>query len=149
KGSEGKTLQLRSFHLSLQEKTTGEALSTAQNTTAASSVLATGAWYKIAVKESGIYKIDYDFLKNKLNLNPASINPAMVRICGNGGTMHSENNAVARYSDLQENAVQIVDNGNGSFDNNEYVLFYANGPDEWVRNKGSFEYRKNIYNDSS
>src|SRR5690606_2284328 len=143
------TLQLRSFHLSLQEKTTGEALSTAQKTTAASRVLATGAWYKIAVKESGIYKIDYDFLKNKLNLNPASINPAMVRIYGNGGIMLSENNAVARYSDLQENAVQVSDNGNGSFDNNEYVLFYANGPDEWVRNNGSFEYRKNIYNDSS
>lgn len=149
KGNSGKTEQLVSFKLSLQEKDKDEPLPNVQKTTAGSSVLATGTWYKIAVKQTGVYKIDYNFIKDKLNVNPANINPAHIRIYGNGGTMLSENNAVARYNDLQENAVQVVDNGNGSFDNNEYVLFYANGPDHWILNNGVFEFQKNIYSDSS
>ncbi|MBC7654832.1 MAG: hypothetical protein H7098_10215, partial [Oligoflexus sp.] len=38
------------------------------------SVLATGNWYKIAVKEEGIYKISYDFLKN-LGIDVNNIKP--------------------------------------------------------------------------
>lgn len=148
-GETGKAEQLVSFQLSLNETEYAESSSTAQKTTAASSVLATGTWYKIAVKQTGIYKIDYNFIKDKIGVNPSSINPANIRIYGNDGTMLSENNAIARYNDLQENAVQVAGNGDGSFDNNEYVLFYANGPDKWILKNGVFEFQKNIYNDSS
>ena len=40
----------------------------AQRSYAANSVLASGSWYKIAVKQEGVYKIDVNFL-NALGIN--------------------------------------------------------------------------------
>lgn len=120
-------------------------------TTAAGSVLATGKWYKIALQTRGIYKIDADFIKNKLNVDPATINPANIRVYGNGGVMLSENNAMPYADDLVENPLQIMDGGDGSFTGSDYFLFYANGTTGWNWDSQSktFVHTKNLYADSS
>jgi hypothetical protein len=94
------------------------------------SALATGDWYRFYVEKSGVYKLSKSFLQ-QLGLNLNNINPQSVKIYGNGGRMVPLSNAVDYPSDLEENAIQIVGEEDGNFDNNDYVLFYAEGFDNW------------------
>ncbi len=95
---------------------------------AANSVLSSGNWSKISISKRGLYKIDYNFLKDKLGLSMSGLNPAKIRIFGNGGEMLPEDNNVIPHDDLVENHIQVVGGTDGSFDANDYILFYANGP---------------------
>lgn len=142
--------QLQSFSLEIKEsdQPTKVALKT---TTTAQSVLATGTWYKISVKDRGLYKIDYDFLKNKLGIDPTNIDTRNIRLYGNGGTMLYEDNAVPYPDDLVENAIEVHDGGDNKFDQNDFVNFYANGPLEWAIDtiQHTFRHRSNLYEDKS
>jgi len=114
------------------------------------SVLANGIWYKFAIDSSGVYKIDKKFLQN-LGINTSAINPKNIRIYGNGGAMLPQLNSAFRYADLQEDAIYVHGENDGSFDNNDYILFYAKGPNGWnidtVNKKVS--HIKNIYTDQT
>ncbi len=114
------------------------------------SVLASGNWYKIAVKNEGIYKISYDFLRN-LGVDVNTINPRNIRVYGNGGAMLPQNNAQNRIDDLEENAIQVFGENDGKLDNTDYILFYAQGNTKWSLNNSSqyFQHQNNIYTDSS
>ena len=122
----------------------------AQRSYAANSVLASGSWYKIAVKQEGVYKIDVNFL-NALGINTNNLASASIRLYGNGGGMLDENNAVARQDDLFENAIQVNDGGDGIFNNADYFLFYAPGPNRWIKDSlnQTFLHQKNLYSDSA
>ena len=104
----------------------------AQRVYKTNSVLASGVWSKIAVKESGIYKIDVSFLM-ALGFNTSNISSASIRLFGNGGNMLSEANADIPIDDLAENAIVVVDGGDGLFNGSDYFLFYAIGPDRWLK----------------
>jgi Peptidase family C25/FlgD Ig-like domain len=110
------------------------------------SVLNSGNWYKLAVKEPGIYRIDIAFL-NSLGVNTASLASNSIRLFGNGGFMLPENNAAPRIDDLEENAIQVVDGGDGNFNGNDYFLFFATGPHQWIKDSVNkkFTHRKNLY----
>ena len=96
----------------------------------ANSVLATGNWYKIGVKEPGVYKLDIPFL-SQLGLNAANLSSGSIRLFGNGGGMLPEANNIPRPDDVQENAIMIVDGGDGVLNGADYILFFSNGADEW------------------
>ena len=121
----------------------------AQRNYATNSVLSSGAWYKIAVKQEGVYKIDVNFL-NSLGINTTNLSSANIRLFGNGGGMPDENNAVSRIDDLFENAIQMNDGGDGIFNGNDYFLFYAQGPNRWLKDSANqkFVHQKNLYCDS-
>lgn len=89
--------------------------------------LATGGFYKIKVDKSGIFKITTQFLKDN-GINPSSVNPKNFRIYGNGGIMLPEYNQDVKYSALQENSIQVVGEDDGVWNDNDYALFYAQGP---------------------
>ncbi|HEY6061975.1 MAG TPA: type IX secretion system sortase PorU [Chitinophagaceae bacterium] len=114
------------------------------------SVLSSGAWYKLSVSDPGIYKIDIPLL-NSLGVNTNNLASATIRLFGNGGQMLAEANAVPRSDDLKENAIMIVDGGDGIINGSDYILFYANGPDEWVKDSVNlrFSHRKNVFTDRS
>lgn len=118
-------------------------------TSVSNSILASGAWYKIAVVKKGIYKIDYTFLQS-MGINPANINPANIRIYGNGGTVLSEIVDSTQIDDLKENAIFVSGSGN-SFTQNDYILFYANGPVAWNKDlySSKFNHTNNYYEDKS
>lgn len=154
KNAEGQLEQLEQYTLNIVEKeskpaiaTTGENL---MRTTALSSVLAEGKWQKISVPSRGIYKVDYDFMKNTLGYS-GTINSSSIRLFGNGGTMLYESNKVSRPDDLLENALDMYDGNDGVFGAGDYFLFYANGPMEWVKDSlnQQFHHRTNLYSDSS
>jgi hypothetical protein len=122
----------------------------AQRTYKPNSVLATGNWYKISIKEAGIYKMDLPFL-NSLGINTSNLSSGAIRLCGNRGQMLAEANAGPWLDDLPENAIMIVDGGDGMLNGSDYILFYATGPDQWIKDSTNqrFTHQKNIYSDKS
>ncbi|MDR1877094.1 MAG: type IX secretion system sortase PorU [Flavobacteriaceae bacterium] len=111
------------------------------------SVLQNGNWYKIKVSQSGIYKIDKKILQS-LGININSLNPKTIRIFGNGGKMLPEPTSDFRYDNLQENAIVVSGEEDGVFNNDDYILFYAQGADYWARTSSSdVRHKKNIYED--
>lgn len=119
-----------------------------QHTYASRSVLADGSWYKIAVKEAGIYKLNVAQL-NAMGISTANLASGSIRLFGNGGAMLPEDNAVPRPDDLQQNAIFVEDGGDGIFNGNDYLLFYAPGPHRWRRDGSGYYHEYNIYSDSA
>lgn len=115
---------------------------------APASVLAAGDWFKIGVPESGVYKLDRATL-SKLGL-PAQLDPHRLQLYGNATGLLPQPNAAPRPDDLVQNAVQLVgDNGNATFDDTEYLVFYARGPHVWQARNGLFQHVNNIYSDTA
>jgi len=109
------------------------------------SVLSAGEWYKIPVTASGIYKIDYNYLKDA-GINPSSINPKKIKLFGNGGGMLPQLNGAERPEDLTENALAVIGESDGSFNQEDFILFYGQGPDHIkVSDEGELVYQKNYY----
>lgn len=115
------------------------------------STLSQGEIFKISVSEAGIYKIDQAFLSNELGINTAGLDPRTIKIFGNGGGLIAEHLDQFRYDDLTENAVYIEGESDGSFDNGDFILFYAEGADQWNydENIEFFDRQKNYYSDKS
>lgn len=96
------------------------------------SVLSNGTVYKFGVSRSGIYRLDFNFLRNTLGIsNLESIDPRRIRLYGNGGAMMPELAGAERPDDLIENAIFVAGEADGKFDNSDYILFYAVGPQPW------------------
>jgi hypothetical protein len=112
-----------------------------QRTYAPHSVLASGGWVKLGVKQEGVYKVDVAFL-NALGVNTANLASASIRLYGNGGMMGVD--------DLAENAIDMYDGGDGVFDNNDYFLFYAPPSSKWEKDslQQRFLHHKNLYTDT-
>ncbi len=98
---------------------------------ATTSVLSSGNWYKIRVNKSGIFRLDKSFFN--ANGIPTNFDPRTLKIYGNGGKQLNENPGDFRYGALQENAIQFNGQDDGSFDNGDFILFYAQGPHDWYR----------------
>jgi len=120
-----------------------------QRTYAPASVLASGNWYKIAVKEAGIYKVDGALL-NTLGMG-TNLPSAAIRLYGNGGAMLGESANAPYTDDLIENAIEVIDGGDGIFHTTDYFLFYAPGSSRWLKDSSQqgFRYQKNLYSDSA
>ncbi|MCO7318915.1 type IX secretion system sortase PorU [Riemerella anatipestifer] len=99
--------------------------------TSVTSPLASGTFYKIKVDKSGVYKITSQFLRDN-GINLSSINPKNFRIYGNGGLMLPEYNQDKYYKTLQENAIEVVGEEDGRWDEEDYALFYAQGADGYA-----------------
>jgi hypothetical protein len=112
------------------------------------SVLRSGTWVKFSVDSRGVYKIDAELLK-KAGFDPPNINPKKIRIFGQGGGMLPQPNAIDRPYDLIENAIFVSGEGDGKFDSNDQIIFFAEGPDEvfYDTDRQIFSYEHNIYSD--
>ncbi len=108
-----------------------------------------GAWYKVAVTADGIYKIDKSFL-NSMGIQTSGLNPKHIHVFGNGEGCLPELNSAPYTDDLAENAIEIIGGNDNSFDDNDYILFYAYGPHKWYPSGTTgFEQRRNPYSDQS
>ncbi|MFC6096546.1 type IX secretion system sortase PorU [Flavobacterium qiangtangense] len=109
------------------------------------SVLSSGEWYRFYVEKSGVYKISKNFLQS-LGMNLNGVDARNIKIYGNGGRMLPLLNSTYYPEDLTENAIQIIGEADGSFDNSDYILFYAEGLDNW--NQESLTHL-NLFSDKS
>ena len=134
KNIKGKVQRLSSFTIS---ESNAPMPMNAQKVGTTQNPLSSGGFYKIKVDKSGIFKITSQFLRDN-GMNPSNINPKNFRIYGNGGIMLPEFNQDVKYSALQENAIQVVGEDDGVWNDGDYALFYAQGPNGY-----------NLYNNSN
>ena len=118
---------------------------------AQASILSDGDWYKIGVVESGIFKIDKNFLE-KNNISSNNIDPNKIQVYGSGYNgalpqLNSESNKI----NPEEIQIKIYGNSDDIFDDNEFIYFYLQSPDkiyfDYESNKVKTE--KNIYTDTA
>ncbi len=114
------------------------------------SILHTGKWYKLGIEKEGVYKINFDQLK-KMGFDPSSSDPRKLRIYGYGGGMLPQPNSSSRPTDLIENAIFISGEADGVFGKDDYLLFFAEGPDrvQYDINHESFAYESNLYSEKN
>ena len=113
------------------------------------SVLSSGNWYKIGVAEDGIYRLSYSDFQN-LGVNTSNLDVNSIKLYGNGGGMLPLLNSIDRINDLRENTIEVVDlNGNGIFNSDDYVLFFAESAHQWVFDSSSnfFSYNEHLYSE--
>ncbi len=120
------------------------------SSSAQSSVLAKGEWYKIATTRTGVHKIDGNYLK-KVGINISKVNPQNLRIYGNGGGILPQANNIPRPIDLTENAIEVIGENDGKFDATDYMIFYAESPHQVIYNADNqqFKHQNNPYSDST
>jgi len=115
------------------------------------SKLNSGTWHKLRIEESAMYKITADYFESN-NIGEGDIAIDQIRLLANDQAQLAESFLEARTSDLQERAFKMVDlNGDGLFNNNDYMLFWAYGPHDWEYNTTNdrYDYRHNIYRDEN
>lgn len=94
------------------------------------SVLASGSWHRFYVQKSGVYKLDKNFLRD-LGVNMEGVDPKKIKIFGNGGRMIPLKNSDYYPADLTENAIQVLGENDGVFNEEDAILLYAEGVDNW------------------
>ena len=101
--------------------------------------------YRFRIQEEGIYKIDGAFLEaNISNLNLAALDPSKIRLFNNGGRELPRDLDAPRPEGLVENAIVVVDGGDGRFDRNDFILFYGRGVEGWDYDPSTQRFRHYI-----
>ena len=96
------------------------------------SVLSTGHWVKIRVKETGVCRMTFDELRK------AGLNPQQLRVYGYGGVMLAQDFTKKKIDDLPQVPVYMGE---------DYVLFYVRGNIGWSYNGARFVHSRNTYSD--
>lgn len=109
------------------------------------SILAEGEIYKLEITQSGIYKINYEYLTS-IGINPESVSVEKIQLYNNGEGRLKQKIENSYLDDLIE--IPYITNGldDNKFDKGDYILFYACGPDKWTKTQNNlWQYDKNIY----
>lgn len=96
------------------------------------SVLREGIIHRISVDQPGIYKLDYNYIKDKLKIDPSSISPSDIGIFGNGDGRVPQWNSAPRIDDLEQSASYGFGLDDGQFNPGDYLLWYAEGVHHWA-----------------
>ena len=122
--------KIKSFSYEVTYKSSRISASNKTFTGISNSVLKTGTWYQFYIEKSGVYKISKSFLQ-QLGLDLTGLDSRNIKIYGNGGKMVPLSNNIYYPTDLIENAIQVVGESDGVFNNEDYILFYGEGVDTW------------------
>lgn len=122
--------RIKSFSYEIENNTSRIRQSSKTANTISNSVLATGNWFQFYIEKSGVYKLSKSFLQ-QLGLDVSVVDPRKIKIYGNGGRMLPLSNNIFYPNDLTENAIQINGESDGVFNNEDYILFYGEGVDNW------------------
>ena len=130
----------------IEEKST----QTIQYDYADESVLSTGTWVKMGILNTGVHKLTFSDLEN-MGVNPSQLSVNNLGIFGNYNGVLPEANSKPFIDDLHENSIFISGMEDGSFDQDDFILFYAQAATTWSYNpfSGSFFHQNNIYTDTT
>lgn len=137
------------FTIEPSTNTVGRLSNTANFSYTDNSMLNSGKWYKFGVSKAGVYKLDYNFLKN-LGMAVDAIQPSNIRIFGHRAGMLPELAGAEREDDIKEIPIKVVSSSSNRFQQNDYVLAYLPGPEKWSYNavKQLFLVKKHHYSDT-
>lgn len=128
----GRPELLSSFTLVI-ETGTAQAMAPKKSMHRSNSVMRDGNWYKIGVTKTGMHKISYEQLA-QMGVDVSDLDPHTIRVFGYGGGALPELNIDDRYQDLPENAIRVMGEEDGSFDPQDYIVFYAKNSVYWDYN---------------
>ena len=115
------------------------------------SILDNGEWFKVGVLESGVFKIDKNFLE-KNNIPTNGFDPKNIQIYGSGynGAL-PQLNSLSNKINPQEIQTRFSGNSNNIFEDNEFVYFYLQSSDKIFYDIESkrIKTEKNIYTDTA
>lgn len=119
------------------------------NIKAEESIFSTGRWIKIPIERSGIYAIDGSYLEDA-GLNPSAINPDNVQLWGRSGEPLPRLNSAPREKIVQI-PIQITGSGDGNFDNDDQIIFYAKSPHvvKWNASLGQYTHELHPYSEQN
>ncbi len=108
-----------------------------------------GTVYKIGIQSSGIYQISASWLTSQLDTELEQISSSTIQIYGIKSGPLRDDTEYDETERLVSFSIDISDNGDGIFDNNDFILFYAEGPDrvEYDLESGIVNRIKNPYSD--
>ncbi|MGB5980816.1 MAG: type IX secretion system sortase PorU [Nonlabens sp.] len=110
------------------------------------SILSTGEWFRVKVRNTGVQRMTRSFLSN-LGIDVSSVDPRRIKVYGHGGTSLPLVNGPDQFFDPPELAIRVLGENDGSLDGNDAVLFYGIATDtEYVQENDSFI---NPYSDDS
>lgn len=104
--------------------------SSLNKTNLTNSVLSNGKWFRFEAPQEGIYKITREMLSS-YGIDASTVNPKTIKIYNNGGKILPEKINFDRPSDLVENAISIIGEEDGKFDEGDFILFYGKGINFW------------------
>lgn len=109
-----------------------------------------GSWFRFTVPHDGVYKLSYAFMQS-LGVDMNGLAFDRVNVYGNHQGQLPFTNTPFIPTDLMANAIEVVDNGDGQFGQNDHILFYATGAQRWDYHaaSGRFRHTKNVYTDSA
>ena len=88
------------------------------------SLLASGSFFKFYVENTGVHRIDRNFLES-LGMDTDDISVSQLKVYGYGGSPLPLLNSNNDVFDLREIPIQVEGGGDGSFDRNDAILFYG------------------------
>jgi hypothetical protein len=134
-----------SFSIQYNALANRSSFSTSTQNNISNSVLSTGQWFRFYIDETGVFKLTKSFLSS-LGINTNAVDPRTIKIFGNGGRMLPLLNSANYPFDVVENAVKFIGEEDGSFDSNDYILFYGEGPKTYSEES---ETNLNLYTDKT
>ncbi|WP_310554845.1 type IX secretion system sortase PorU [Flavobacterium sp.] len=136
--------RIKSFTYTYTNGSSMNRISNRNVNTVSSSVMKTGIWKRFYIQKSGVYKISKAFLVS-LGFD-VNVNPKNIKIYGNGGRMLPLLNSESYPIDIAENAIYFNGEEDGMFNDFDYILFYAEGMDNWSAENQT---HLNLYSDKS
>lgn len=148
--STGEQAKLDYFRLKLLPTDSTSEDSLNMNTYRKHSRMAVGDWYKMWVRETGVYRITYEDMQG-MGINLNGLNPDRIAVFGRGGEKLNEEAGSSKYDDVTEVSIKVVTSEPGKFQPGDYILFYGEGPIIWRQNKltGYMRYYNNPYTTAS
>lgn len=119
-----------------------------RKTTAGNFPFEQGDWYRIGLTDNGMYKLDFNYLRN-LNISISDIN--LIRLFGNGGLEIPDNNTDLRPDSLVEIPRLVVRKNSSGIDTADYIVFYGCSVRGWTYNatNKNFQHYINHYTDTN
>lgn len=117
---------------------------------AQSSVLNSGNWFEFTTDTDGVYRLDYNDLVS-FGVLTGPVPSSNIQMYSNGPGMLPEQNWIDRPFDLQQIAIAIHDQDDGSFDAGDYILFYGTDQVEWHYSESTerFEHTPHLYDNNN
>lgn len=121
-------------------------VSTPQETVIYNPFAQSANWVRIAIKARGVYKLNRTDLSTA-GVDVAAIDPRTLRLFHGSGKVLPTSN-FGRRDSLEEMAITVTGEADGVFGGDDFIMFYANGPDFWDWSD-TLQYRLNPYGDRS
>lgn len=146
----GQLKKLKSFSYTTKIKTRGSIETRGTREAAPVSPMASGLWYKIGVRSTGIQKVDFNFFQQN-GIPTSGINPKNIRVFGYAEGMLNENPISNTPASMPEIPIDFQGEADGIFNQGDYFLFFAKAVDvwEWSHTNKEWAHEKHLYADTA